>query len=247
MSEKQKPTRKKSYFQPTYTIQTPKDTLFNLSKIKSQLIFFNKDNNFNIFQKIKQQLLTTLNSLSFPIQNIPKKLYLSYYEGTPTDSPEISLTKYLSANETISNESPLSKESNIFLYICIDKIDKREKYISIFHQTVKSIGDKSVVNRSKLILLYEKEVQKENKDGVVYIKINQKILLAEISKTIIELLNEYIKYILNKKPLPPGLKFAQDILWIIKIRTSEYIQIQKYDHALEIINKAIDTFSYENA
>lgn len=168
MSEKQKPTRKKSYSQPTYTIQTPKDTLFDLSKIKCQLVFINKDNNFNIFQKIKQQLLTTLNSLSFPIQNIPKKLYLSYYEGTPTDSPEISLTKY---------ESPLSKESNIFLYICIDKIDKREKYISIFHQTVKSIGDKSVVNRSKLILLYEKEVQKENKDGVVYIKINQKILL----------------------------------------------------------------------
>ena len=149
MSEIQKTTRKKSYTQPTYTIQTPKDTLFDLSKIKCQLIFFNKDKNFNIFQKIKQQLLTTLSSLSFPIQNTPKKLYLSYYEGTPTDSPDLSLTKHLSTDERISRETPLSKESNIFLYICKDQLDKREKYLSIFHQTTSSLDDLSVVNRSK--------------------------------------------------------------------------------------------------
>lgn len=246
MSEIQKTTRKKSYTQPTYTIQTPKDTLFDLSKIKCQLIFFNKDKNFNIFQKIKQQLLTTLSSLSFPIQNTPKKLYLSYYEGTPTDSPDLSLTKHLSTDERISRETPLSKESNIFLYICKDQLDKREKYLSIFHQTTSSLDDLSVVNRSKLIVLYDKDanIPKENKDsGVVYIKISQDILLAEISKTIIELLNDYIKYIFDKNPLAPGLKFNQNNLGEIKIRTSEYIQIQKYDLALDIINKAIDAYS----
>ena len=111
------------------------------------------------------------------------------------------------------------------------RINNIAKILSGKDLALSSLDDLSVVNRSKLIVLYDKDanIPKENKDsGVVYIKISQDILLAEISKTIIELLNDYIKYIFDKNPLAPGLKFNQNNLGEIKIRTSEYIQIQKY-------------------
>ena len=248
-SLKKQPSQKVTT-QPTYTILPPKDTLFDLSKIRCQLIFFNKGQNFNLFQKIKQQLITTLSSISFPIQGVPKKLYLSFFEGKPTlcslaklSEPKQDKDKEEKTTNELNNKE---YEVNIYLYICVDQKEKRDKYLQIYHDETNSSGDLSIVNRSRLLILYEKDEnfpEETNKNGIVHIKITNEIFFAEISKTVLELLTEYCKYINDKMPIAPGLKFNEIVKNEIKTRVSEFIQIQKYDIALDIINKAIDSYS----
>ena len=212
-------------FQPKYSKREQKDTLFDLSKIKCQLTFINKEKNIFFYENLKQQLNICLNTVSYPIENIPKKLYLTFFEQSQSDQIALNI-----------NTTP-----NLSLYFYTDVPERRDKVITSFQ------NQRSNFMSSRLIIFYEDDTSlpKDNNSlpSICFIKPTQEMLFAQISQVVLEMLREYADRILIKSPIDKTNKFHIQLQPELQSRTIEYIHLQKYSTCIEVINKAIDSYS----
>ena len=226
--------------------------LYDIRKIKCELIFFNKNKNPIFFNQIKNLLTEEINTVnSFNYQDDHKTFFLKYIER---DSHDIDA----------QNEFILNSNTCIYIFLTIMSPSLRQEQISNFESQIEELNKISQLNavaRSVLIFFYENEedllksVELKTKypNNIFYVKTNLKKLdlkkletenqLTMVMKQIV--LNGYTTLIQQKEKLKDKMKYNKYTLDLIKTTAGEYLQIGDFENASLIVERCISEFSYE--
>ena len=226
--------------------------LYDLRKIKCELIFFNKNKAPIFFNEIKNILTEEINTVnSFNYQDDHKSFYLKYIERGYKDIDA-------------QNEFILNTNSCIYIYLTIMTPSLYQEQIINFENQIEELNRTSKISsimRSVLIFFYENEeellktieLKKKYPNNIFYVKTNIKNLdlkkietenqLTMIIKQIV--LNGYLTCIQQKERPKEKIKYNKYTLEFIKTTAGEYLQICDGDSAMEIVEKCIHEYSYE--
>ena len=226
--------------------------LYDLRKIKCELIFFNKNKNPFFFNEIKNMLTEEINTVnSFNYQDDHKSFYLKYIER---DSRDIDA----------QNEFILNPNTCIYIYLTIMSPSLRQEQIINFENQIEELNTNSklsTIMRSVLIFFYENEeellksidLKTKYPNNIFYVKTNMKNLdlkkietenqLTMIIKQIV--LNGYVTCIQQKERPKDKMKYNKNTLDYIKTIAGEFLQICDGDSAFAIVEKCISEYSYE--
>ena len=226
--------------------------LYDLRKIKCELIFLNKIKNPYFFNQIKNMLTEEINTVnSFNYQDDHKSFYLKYIER---DTKDIDAQK----------DFLLNTKTCIYIFLTIMSPSLRQEQIQNFESQMEELNkDESIpiISRSVLIFFYENDedliksatMKTKYPNNIFYVKTNmRKIDLKKIETenqlaTIIKqtVINGYLTCIQQKKKLSDKIKYNKNNLELIKTTAGEYIQIGERSPASLIIEKCIYEYSYE--
>ena len=226
--------------------------LYDLRKIKCELIFFNKNKNPIFFNEIKNMLTEEINTVnSFNYQDDHKSFYLKYIER---DSRDIDA----------QNEFILNSNTCIYIFLTIMSPSLRQEQIINFENQIEELNTNSklsTIMRSVLIFFYENEeellksidLKTKYPNNIFYVKTNMKNLdlkkietenqLTMIIKQIV--LNGYVTCIQQKERPKDKMKYNKNTLDYIKTIAGEFLQICDGDSAIAIVEKCISEYSYE--
>ena len=220
-----------------------KNMLFDLLKINVEITFFNKNNNFEYFENLKNLLNTQINKIKNPsIKNNTLNYYpLKYIENDYSSNQK--------QNENYFSDLFLNNKKNILLFFAIDENNNTEKYIKIYNEYLNNIKDEeNLLKRSILIFLYEeKENNNNNNNNNNNIKfINKSIeinLLRELLIVLANLvINNYIPYITERKK-NINVKFKGKFIPLIFQDIGDLIRAQNFKQALLMLEKPLDEAS----
>ena len=226
--------------------------LYDLRKIKCEIVFFNKDQNPFFLNQIKNLLTEEINTFnSFNYQDDHKSFYLKYIERNTRD---------------IDSQKDFILNSNICIYIFLTVMTPslRQEQITNFENQIDKLNEQSNLNiimRSVLIFFYENEeellksadLKIKYPSNLFYVKTNLKELdlkkietenqLTTIIKQIV--LNGYTACINQKEKLKDRMKYNKNTLDLIKTTAGELLQICDLESALPIVDRCIYEYSYE--
>ena len=228
------------------------DFLYDIRKIKCELIFFNKDKNPLFFNQLKNLLNDDINTVnSFNYQDDKKSFYLKYLERDSFD---------------VDSQKDFILNSNTCIYIFLTEMTPslRQEQIINFENQIDQLSTTKKMNASlcsALIFFYESEeelnksVELKTKypSNIFYVKTNLKKLELKKRETVNQIttimrqmvINGYMTCIQQKKNLDNKIKYNKNNLDIIKTRAGEYLQINDPYNALTIIEKCINEYSYD--
>ena len=226
--------------------------LYDIRKIKCELIFYNKEKNPFFFDEVKNILTEEVNTInSFNYKDDRKSFYLKYIEHDSND--------FDSQKDFILNTNTC-----IYIFLTIVSPSLRQEQISNFEAQIEEINTQSNTNMSSnsaLIFFYqnEEELKKSEKlnvkypNNIFYVKTNLKELelkkketktqLTNIMKQIV--LNGFMTCIQQKEKINDKIKYNTSNLDMIKTRVGEYLQICDAGNAIPIIDKCIIEYYYE--
>ena len=227
--------------------------LYDLRKIKCELIFFNKNKNPIFFNQIKNLLTEEINTVnSFNYQDDHKSFYLKYLER---DSKDIDA----------QNDFILNPNTCIYIFLTILSPSLRQEQITNFENQIDQLNNGSKLNtvlRSVLIFFYENEEEllksmestsTKYPNNIFYIKTNLKQLelkkietenqLTMIIKQIV--LNGYVICVQQKEMPKEKVKISKYTLDFLKTNVGEFIQINEFESALSVTEKCISEYSYD--
>ena len=226
--------------------------LYDIRKIKCELIFFNKNKNPIFFNEIKNMLTEEINTVnSFNYQDDHKSFYLKYIERDSKDIDE-------------QKDYILNSNTCIYIFLTIMSPSLRQEQIINFENQIDELNKMSklpTVMRSILIFFYEKEeellksleLKTKYPNNIFYVKTNLKKIelkkietenqLTMIIKQIV--LNGYITCIQQKERPKDKIKYNKYTLDYIKTAAGEYLQISDGENALAIVEKCIYEYSYD--
>ena len=228
------------------------DFLYDIRKIKCELIFFNKDKNPLFFNQIKNLLNDDVNTVnSFNYQEDKKSFYLKYLERDSFD---------------VDSQKDFILNSNTCIYIFLTEMTPslRQEQIINFENQIDELNTITKMNtslRSVLIFFYENEeelnksaeLKTKYPNNIFYVKTNLKKLELKKRETVNQIttimrqmvINGYMTCIQQKKKLEDKIKYNKNNLDIIKTRAGEYLQINDPSNALNIIERCINEYSYD--
>ena len=227
--------------------------LYELRKIKCELIFFNKDKNPIFFNQIKNLLSEQINTInSFNYQDDHKSFYMKYVERDTKDIDS-------------QNDFILNSNTCIYIFLSILTPSLRQEQIINFETQIEQLIKGRVILRSALIFFYENEeellksieLKTKYPDNMFYIKTNLKKLDLEKLQTENQLttiirqivLNGYVVSVQQKERErqkdKDKIKIHKNNLDSIKTIIGENIQINENEAALNGIEKCIYEFSYD--
>ena len=226
--------------------------LYDIRKIKCELIFFNKNKNPIFFNEIKNMLTEEINTVnSFNYQDDHKSFYLKYIERDSKDIDE-------------QKDYILNSNTCIYIFLTIMSPSLRQEQIFNFENQIDELNKMTklpTVMRSILIFFYEKEeellksieLKTKYPNNIFYVKTNLKKIdlkkietenqLTMIIKQIV--LNGYIVCIQQKERPKDKIKYNKYTLDYIKTSAGEYLQISDGENALAIVEKGIAEYSYD--
>ena len=226
--------------------------LYDLRKIKCELIFLHKIKNPYFFNQIKNMLTEEINTVnSFNYQDDHKSFYLKYIERDTKDIDE-------------QKDFLLNTKTCIYIFLTIISPSLRQEQIQNFESQMEELNKGAsipIISRCILIFFYENDEDliksatmiTKYPNNIFYVKTNLKKLdLKKIETenqltTIIKqtVLNGYLTCIQQKKKLSDKIKYNKNNLELIKTTAGEYIQIGERSPASLIIEKCIYEYSYE--
>ena len=226
--------------------------LYDIRKIKCELIFFNKNKNPIFFDQIKNLLTEKINTVnSFNYQDDHKTFFLKYIERDTRDIDS-------------QNEFILNGNTCIYIFLTIMSPSLRQEQITNFENQIEQLSKVSQLNvvlRTVLIFFYENpeellkstDLKTKYPNNIFYVKTNLKKIefkgietenqLAMIIKQFV--LNGYTTLIQQKEKLKEKIKYNKYTLDLIKTTAGEYFQICDFESASAIVEKCISEYSYE--
>ena len=226
--------------------------LYDIRKIKCELIFFNKEKNPIFFNQIKNLLSEEINTVySFNYKEDRKSFYFKYIER---DSKDIDAQKDFILNENTC----------IYIFLTIMSPSLRQDQITNFETQIDEMTtptNKDMPFRSILIFFYETdeellksvELKAKYPNNIFYVKTNLKKLELKKMETINQMtlimkqivINGYTIIIKNKERLNDRMKYNKNNVSIIKTRAGEYLQICDPHNALTIVERCLEEYSYD--
>ena len=223
--------------------------LYDLRKIKCELIFFNKDKNILFFNQIKNLLSEEINTInSFNYQDDHKSFYLKYMERDTKDIDD-------------QKDFILNSNTCVYLFMTILTPTLRQEQIINFETQYEQLNRGNAILSCILIFFYENEEELlkstelniKYPSNIFYVKTNLtkldlKKLETENQLTIIikqTILNGYVVSVQQKERPKDKIKFTKATLDYVKIIVGEYIQINENETALSYIEKCIYEYSYD--
>ena len=241
---------------PTYINEVEQldnmNLLYDIRKIKCELIFFNKEKNPFFFNQIKNVLTEEINTInSFNYHDDHKSFYLKYIER---DSRDIDSQK----------DFILNSNTCIYIFLTIMTPSLRQEQIINFENQIDEMNTTSTTNasfRSVLIFFYENEeellksVELKTKypNNIFYVKTNMKKIEIKKYETINQMtmimkqmvINGYMACIQQKERLNDKMKYNKSNVDIIKTRCGEYLQISDAGNALTIVERCLYEYNYD--
>ena len=226
--------------------------LYELMKIRCELIFFNKEKNPIFFNHIKNLFSQEINSFnSFNYEEDHKTYFLKYIERDTRD---------------IDSQSDfiLNQKTCLYVFLSVMSPSLRQDQIKNFENLVEELQEEDKVNIIPccvLIFFYENEEElNKNTDleikypnNIFYVKTNMKKLelkrietgnqLTMIIKQIV--INGYVTCVHQIERPKNNLKYNKNTLEYIKNIVGQYLQISDYGSALNIVERCISEYSYE--
>ena len=227
--------------------------LFDLRKIKCELLFLNKEKNPPFFNDIKNLFIENINALRSNTFNQDKKTYyLKYIEKNVRDIDE-------------QIEFMLDNQVGIYIFLTIVTPSLRQECVNNFEHQIENPKQNSksqlpLSPRCILIFFYENEeeltksfnLKVKYPRNIFYIKTNTKNLekmkiptenqlYSVLLQTIV---NGYKSLIESKQKLAEKMKYNKYTLEAIKDYVGGLLQIQEYDIALKFVEKCISEYSF---
>ena len=226
--------------------------LYELMKIRCELIFFNKEKNPIFFNHIKNLFTEEINTFnSFNYKEDHKTYFLKYIERD---------TKDIDAQ----NDFLLNRKNCIYVFLAVMSPSLRQDQITNFENSIEEIQEEEKMNLipcSVLIFFYENDEElSKNADlkikypnNIFYVKTNMKKLdlkkietgnqLTNIIKQLV--INGYVTCIQQLERPKPNLKYNKNTLEFIKLTIGRYIQIGDFTTAAAMVEKSISEFFFE--
>ena len=228
------------------------DLLYDLMKIRCELIFFNKEKNPIFFNQIKNLLTEEINTFnSFNYKEEHRTYFLKYIEK---DTRDIDAQK----------DFILNQKTCIYLFLSVMSPSLRQEQISNFENLIEELQEEEkmkIISCCILIFFYENE-EELNKNtelkikypnNIFYVKANMKKLdltknetrnqLTMIVKQIV--INEYVTSIQQMDRPKNNLKYNKNTLEYIKTTVGQFLQTSDFASALPIVEKSISEFYFE--
>ena len=229
----------------------PLNFLFDLRKIKCQLLFFNKEKNPPFFNDIKNLLIENLNALhSNNFAQDRKTYYLKFIEKNVRDIDE-------------QREFMLDNQVGIYMFLTIVTPSLRQECVNNFENEIeKSKRDAKLPLLARCILIFfydndeelEKSLELKVKypRNIFYVKTNTKNLDEAKIKTENQLYSVLLQTIIagykplieSKQKLLEKIKYNKNTFDSIKDYIGGLLQIQDYDNAYKYTERCISEFSY---
>ena len=226
--------------------------LFELMKIRCELIFFNKEKNPIFFNHIKNLFTEEINTFnSFNYKEDHRTYFVKYIEKDTRDIDA-------------QNDFILNQKTCVYVFLSVMSPSLRQEQISNFETLIDDIQEEEKINIIPccvLIFFYENEEELNKKkdlkikypNNIFYVKTNMKQLdlkkietenqLTMIIKQVV--INGYVPFV-QQIPKPKGnLKYNKNTLEYIKTTVGQYLQISDFASALTIVEKSISEFYFE--
>ena len=226
--------------------------LYELLKIRCELIFFNKEKNPIFFNHIRNLFTEEINTFnSFNYKEDHHTYYLKYIER---DAKDIDA----------QSDFILNQKTCIYIFLSVMSPTLRQEQIFNFENLINDLQEDEKMNIIPccvLIFFYENDEELNRKtelkmkypNNIFYVKTNMKKLdlkkietcnqLTMIIKQIV--LNGYVSCIqLLEKP-KSNLKYNKNTLEYIKTTVGQLLQILDFQTALNLVEKCISEYSYE--
>ena len=226
--------------------------LYELMKIRCELIFFNKEKNPIFFNHIKNLFTEEINTFnSFNYQDDHKTFFLKYIERDTKDIDS-------------QNDFILNQKTCIYIFLAVMSPSLRQEQIKNFENLIEELQEEEKMNIIPccvLIFFYENDEELNKKtdlkikypNNIFYVKTNMKKLdlkkietgnqLTMIIKQIV--LNGYVTSVHQLERPKANLKYNKNTLEYIKTTVGQYLQISDYGSALNIVEKCISEYSFE--
>ena len=226
--------------------------LYELMKIRCELIFFNKEKNPIFCNHIRNLFTEEINSFnSFNYKEDHKTYYLKYIEK---DSKDIDAQADFIINQ----------KTCIYVFLSVMSPTLRQEQINNFENLIDELQEEEKMNIIPccvLIFFYEKdeeltkhaELKIKYPNNIFYVKTNMKKLdlkkietcnqLTMIIKQIV--LNGYVTCIQQLEKPKSNLKYNKNTLEYIKTTVGQLLQIGDIATSVNIVEKCISEYSWE--
>ena len=223
--------------------------LFDLRKIKCELLFLNKEKNPPFFNDIKNLFIENINAVrSNSYAQDQKIFYLKYIEKNIRDIDE-------------QKEFMLDNQIGIYIFLTIVTPSLRQECVNNFENEIaKGNAKLPLLPRCILIFFYENEdeltksfeLKVKYPRNIFYIKTNTKDLDSMKISTENQLYSVLLQTIVNgyklliesKQKLAEKMKYNKYTFDAIKDYVGGLLQIQDYENALKYADKCISEFSF---
>ena len=226
--------------------------LFELMKIKSELIFFNKEKNAIFFNHIKNIFTEEINALnSFDYFEHHKSYFLKYIERDTRDVDS-------------QSDFILNQRTCIYIFLSVMSPSLRQEQITNFENFIDEIQEEEkmqIIPCSVLIFFYENEedlnknqnLKIKYPNNIFYVKTNMKNLESKRIETGNQLtmiikqvaINGYVPSIQKLEKPKPNLKYNKTTLDYIKTTVGQYLQVGDIATSLNLVEKCISEYSFE--
>jgi len=226
--------------------------LYELMKIKCELVFFNKDKNPIFFNHIKNLFTEEINSFnSFNFKEDHKTYYLKYIER---DGKDIDA----------QSDFILNSKTCVYVFLSVMSPSLRQEHINNFESLIEELQEEEKMNIIPccvLIFFYENDEELNRKtelkikypNNIFYVKTNMKKLDSKKIETCNQLtmiikqtvLNGYVTCIQQMEKPKINMKYNKNNKEQIKTMIGQLLQICDYTTSLPFVEKCISEYSYE--
>ena len=226
--------------------------LYELMKIRCELIFFNKEKTPIFFNHIKNLFTEEINRFnSFNYQEEHKSYFLKYIERDTRDIDA-------------QADFILNQKTCIYIFLSVMSPSLRQEQITNFENLIEDLQEDEKMNIIPcciLIFFYENAEELNKKadlkikypNNIFYVEANMKKLdlkkietknqLTMIIKQVV--INGYVPSIQEMERPKGALKYNKNTLEYIKTTVGQYLQISDFSSAVNIVEKSISEFYFE--
>ena len=226
--------------------------LYDLMKIKAELIFFNKEKNpifFNHIKNIFTEEINTVNSFNYFEDH--KTYFLKYIERDTRDIDE-------------QADFILNQKTCLYIFLSVMSPSLRQEQINNFENFIDEIQEEEkmpIIPCSVLIFFYENEddlnknqnLKIKYPNNIFYVRTNMKNLelkkietgnqLTMIIKQVV--INGYVVSVQKMEKPKNNLKYNKNTLDYIKTTVGQLLQVSDFATSLNIVEKSISEFFFE--
>ena len=226
--------------------------LFDINKLKCEIIIVNEMNDLSFNEVIKRILLRECSSIFSP--NNCMNFNILYLFDLLNENDYFSNDI---VNKEITGKNPLLFSNRINMYmtfVILKNNSDKSRYINQYNRNCSNSENKDLKMISRLFLInneyyLEFSQKKEKKDsfpkyenGIIYSDCDENNIKNIFKENIIKIIDDIIIKINNKKPLINKKSFLIKDTSEILLRIEEYLQINNFDlplQALDMINDKI--------